>query len=94
MTLARYENIYVRLILWSQVKGMQELIIELYKKARMNERASTLCKFLGYQKIDGWMTVGDFLKLDRKVAVDLEIKLWVRQQELMEALDELELPLS
>lgn len=93
MTLAKYDNIYVRLILWSQVKGIQALIIDLYKKAKMNEKASTLCKFLGYQKIDGWMTIGEFLKSDRKVAVDLEIKLWVRQHELMEALDELEVPL-
>lgn len=52
-----------------------------------------MCKFLGYRRMDGWINVGkadEWERLEKnKVVLDLEIKLWVREADLMQALKDL-----
>jgi hypothetical protein len=38
---------------------MREIIVGLYKKARLNERAGFICRVLGYAKMDGWINLSE-----------------------------------
>ena len=76
-----HPNIYIRLILWSQMSNMKKVIVSLYKKARMNEKAGFICRILGYRKMEGWINLSDGKDEQRleknKQKFDLQIKLWI-----------------
>ena len=60
----------------------------------MDEKASFICRLLGYLKMDGWVKVykkEDMEKLEKyKNSFDLGIKLWITETQIMEAIKILE----
>lgn len=74
--------------------AMREIVIEHYKKARMNEKAGFICRLLGYKKMEGWIDISkkdDWAKLEKyKAEFDLDIKIWITEAQLMEAIKTLE----
>lgn len=60
----------------------------------MNEKAGFICRLLGYKKMEGWIDISkkdDWAKLEKyKAEFDLDIKIWITEAQLMEAIKTLE----
>ena len=83
-------DITIRLIYWGFYEKMKEITISSYKRSKMNERASVLCKILCFQKMEGWVNISQPAEWDKlqefKADYDLKVKLWVNEKVIQEGL--------